>query len=111
MVLTPVQTLMIISMVTLGTLITRFLPFILFRNKNSHSPFINYLGTVLPFSAIGLLVVYCLKNIKLETPTSAISELIAILCIIILHHRKENTLLSIGFGTAIYMFLVQFIFV
>jgi branched-subunit amino acid transport protein AzlD len=109
--LTPIQTLVIICMVTLGTVITRFLPFIIFRGTKSGNSYISYLGQVLPYSAIGLLVVYCLKNVNLKSSTYGIPEAMAILGIIILHHWKENALLSIGVGTAIYMVLVQAIFI
>lgn len=110
MILTPVQTFVIICMVTLGTVITRFLPFILFPGHKENHPYITYLGEVLPFSAIGLLVVYCLKGVNVLNPPFGLPEAIAISCIAVLHYWKNNALLSIGAGTAIYMVMVQFIF-
>ena len=92
-------------------MITRFLPFALFKGSRSNNSYIKYLGQVLPYATIGLLVVYCLRNINLKAPTHGLPEAIAIICIIVLHYWKENTLLSIGAGTAIYMILVQFVFV
>lgn len=111
MALTLTQTLIIIAMVTLGTVITRFLPFVLFPANKDTPPYIIYLGKVLPYSVIGLLVVYCLKGISLTTIPFGIPELISILLIALLHIWKNNTLLSIGFGTAIYMILIQLVFV
>lgn len=111
MTLTPVQTLIIALMVTLASIITRFLPFILFKNIKSNNSYISYFGKVLPYSAIGLLVVYCLKNVRFTGPTYGLPEAIAIITIIILHYWKENTLLSIGVGTIIYMVLVQYVFI
>ena len=111
MILTPVQIFIIICMVTVGTVITRFLPFILFQDTKSNNSYISYLGQVLPYSAIGLLVVYCLKGVSFKTSPYGIPEAIAIICIIILHYWKENTLLSIGGGTVIYMVLVQSVFI
>lgn len=111
MTLTPMQTIIIICVVTLGTMITRFLPFILFKGNKSNSSYISYLGQVLPYSAIGLLVVYCLKGVSFKGPTYGLPEAIAIICIIVLHYWKENTLLSIGAGTVVYMVLVQTIFI
>ncbi len=108
MTLTTAQTFTIVCMVTLGAMITRFLPFIVFKNKTNK--YINYLGQVLPYSAIGLLVVYCLKDVNLSAPVYGLPELIAIVCIIILHYLKGNSLLSIGAGTVVYMLLVQFVF-
>lgn len=111
MTLTPIQTLIIISMVTIGTVITRFLPFIVFKGKKLNSSYISYLGEVLPYSAIGLLVVYCFKDINLNAYSYGIPEVIAVICIIGIHYWKENTLLSIGAGTIIYMVLVQAVFI
>lgn len=111
MALTPIQTFIIICMVTLGTIITRFLPFILFQDNKGNNLYINYLGKVLPNSAIGLLVVYCLKGINFKSPIYGIPEAIAIISITVLHYWKGNTLLSIGVGTVIYMVLVQVVFI
>ncbi|TGY41377.1 branched-chain amino acid transporter AzlD [Clostridium sartagoforme] len=111
MTLTPIQILITILMVVIGTMITRFLPFIIFKNHNKDNKYINYLGEVLPYAAIGLLVIYCLKNVSFTSTSLWLPEAIAIVCIIGLHYWKENTLLSIGAGTVIYMFLVQVIFI
>ena len=110
MTLTSVQTFIIICMVTLGTVITRFLPFALFHNNNVNNSFITYFGKVLPYSAIGLLVVYCLKGVNFKSQANIVPEAIAITCIILLHNWKGNALLSIGIGTAVYMSLVQRVF-
>jgi len=111
MTLTPMETFIIICMVTLGTMITRFLPFLIFKGNKSNNSYINYLGTVLPYAAIGLLVVYCLKDVNFQGPTYGLPEAIAILGIIFLHYWKENILLSIGGGTVLYMVLVQAVFI
>lgn len=110
MTLTPVQTLIIIGAVMLGTMITRFLPFILFSNGKRKSAYVDYLGKVLPYAAVGLLVVYCLKSVSFMTYPYGIPEAAAIACIILLHLWKNNVLLSIGGGTVIYMVLVQTVF-
>ena len=110
MTLTPVQTLIIICMLAIGTIITRFLPFIVFKNSGSSSSYINYLGRVLPYSTVGFLVIYCLKDVNLRSPTYGVPEGIAIVCITALHYWKENALLSIGVGTGIYMVLLQVVF-
>lgn len=111
MTLTPVQTLITIGVVTVGTMITRFLPFAVFKNVNSSSSYISYLGQVLPYSAIGLLVVYCLKGVDISGSTHGIPEAIAVIFIAALHYFKENALLSIGLGTVLYMVLVQAVFI
>lgn len=111
MTLTPVQTLIIIGAVTLGTVITRFLPFIIFKKSSSEHANISYLGKVLPYAAIGLLVVYCLKGVRFINPSYGLPEAIAIICIAALHYWKGIALLSIGAGTVIYMVLVQVVFI
>ncbi len=110
MILTGTQSLILIAVITLGTVLTRALPFMLFPPDQETPPYIVYLGQVLPFAAIGLLIVYCLKNISLIAAPYGIPEGIAIGCILLLHQWKNNSLLSIGGGTIIYMLLVQFVF-
>lgn len=110
MILTPEQTLVIVLMVTLGTVITRFLPFILFSGDKGNHPYITYLGNVLPYAAIGLLVVYCLKGVSIISSPFGFPEAAAILCIGVLHYWRNNALLSIGAGTVVYMLLVQIVF-
>ena len=108
--LTSAQTFVIIIMVTLATMITRFLPFIIFKNTNSENLYINYLGQVLPFAAIGLLVVYCLKEISFQSTILWMPEITAVLLTAVVHYLKENTLISITVGTIVYMLLVQLVF-
>lgn len=104
------QSLIIIAMVTVGTLLTRFLPFLLFPDNRKTPKYILYLGKVLPFAVIGLLIVYCLKSVSVLSAPYGIPETIAIGCIVLIHLWKENTLLSIGGGTILYMVLVQSVF-
>lgn len=104
--MTTIQSIITILVVVLGTMLTRFLPFFIFPEGKTPPPYITYLSTVLPYAVIGLLVVYCLKD-AVFTSFHALPELIAIICIFILHKWRKNTLLSIGAGTIIYMVLVQ----
>ncbi len=93
------------------TLLIRALPFILFKGDKPVPEFITYLGKVLPYALIAMLVVYCLKDVSFsQGGTYGIPELIAILVVVILHKLKHNMLLSIGAGTILYMSLVQFLF-
>lgn len=107
--MTTVQSILTILAVVLGTMATRFLPFFIFPEGRKPPRYITYLGTVLPYAVIGLLVVYCLKD-AFSGVYFAVPELIAILFIAVLHKWKKNTLLSIGGGTVLYMFLVQAVF-
>ena len=93
---------LIIIMASVTTL-TRFLPFIIF-NKNVPS-FVLYLGKVLPTAIIGMLVVYCLKDISFTTYPFATKEIIASLVVILLQLKTRNSLISIICGTCIYMVL------
>jgi branched-subunit amino acid transport protein AzlD len=110
MTLTFSQALITIMLIALGTLITRALPFLLFPENKKTPEYIQYLGKVLPYAVIGLLVIYCLKSVTVLSAPYGLPEAIAILCVVLLHLWKKNTLLSIGAGTLIYMVLVQKVF-
>jgi len=109
--MTLTQLLITIAMVSLGTIITRFLPFILFPAGRTTPKYIQYLGRVLPPAALGLLVIYCLKDVDFAGAAHGLPELIAMALVTALHFWKKNTLLSIAAGTVCYMALVQFMFV
>lgn len=111
MYLSSTETLIMISSIAAGTMITRFLPFALFPENKEVPSFVTYLGEALPSAMMGLLVVYCLRNISLFKSPFGIPEIISILFIIVIHKYKNNTLLSIGGGTFLYMFLIQTIFI
>lgn len=111
MTLTNVQALGIVLAVTLGTVITRFLPFALFPDSRPVPKIVEYLGRTLPAAMMGLLVVYCLRNVDIAATPHGLPELIALAVVTGLHLWKGNVLLSIGVGTAVYMVLVQAVFV
>lgn len=106
MVFTTGQTLLMIGMVALGAMFTRFLPFLIFQGKKTPK-ILDYLGRTLPYATIGMLVVYCLKGVSITSKPYGIPEGIAVLAIILIHNWKRNTLLSIGLGTIIYMILIR----
>lgn len=110
MILTPMQTFFMVVAVALGTMLTRFTPFFLFPEKKQPPRVILYLGNVLPCAMMGLLVIYCLKNVSIFRAPHGIPEAIAILFVVFLHQWKHHTLLSIGGGTVLYMILVQCVF-
>ena len=92
------------------TALIRFLPFWVFRGGRTVPPIVEKLGRVLPYAIMGMLVVYCLKDIALLENPYGLPELIACVVVAALHAWKRNSLLSIGGGTVCYMLLVQFIF-
>ena len=110
MYLTPLQAFLIILAISVGTQITRWLPFWLFPESKQPPKLVAYLGQMLPAAMMGLLVVYCLKGVTLTAAPYGIPEAIACAVVIALHVWKRSTLLSIGAGTVCYMLLVQFLF-
>ena len=102
-----VLTIAVCALVTAGL---RFLPFLIFGENRKTPEIIAYLGQVLPFAIMGMLVVYCLKDISFTAPGFGIPEFLGCAAVALLHLWKRNTLLSIGGGTAFYMLLIQVIF-
>lgn len=107
--MTLTQSVFTIMIVVAGTMLTRFLPFLVFPADKTPPSFIQYLGRVLPNAVIGLLVVYSLKD-AFTSSSNGIPEAISLVIIYLLHTWKKNTLLSIGVGTLVYMLLVQNVF-
>ena len=93
----------VMALVTSGL---RFLPFLIFRKKTP--PYITYLGQVLPSAIIGMLVVYCLKDVNVLAAPFGLPELAAVGCVVALQVWKRNSILSILIGTAVYMVLIRF---
>ena len=102
-----VLTIAVCALVTAGL---RFLPFLIFGENRKTPGMIAYLGTVLPFAIMGMLVVYCLKDVSMINAPFGIPEALGCAVVAGLHIWKRNTLLSIGAGTVIYMLLVQVVF-
>lgn len=111
MILTSAQTLIMIFAIAAGALLTRFIPFVLFPQNKKTPKMVSYLGRVLPAAMIGLLVVYCLKDVSVSESPFGLPEFLAIAVTVILHKLKDNVLLSIAGGTIVYMVLVQAVFV
>lgn len=103
------HSLALIAIMAAVTAAIRFAPFILFKKKTPKA--ILYLGEVLPYAVIAMLVVYCLKGVHILSGNHGLPELISVVVVVILHKWKHNTLLSILLGTLCYMALVQLIFV
>nr|WP_288723346.1 branched-chain amino acid transporter permease [uncultured Sellimonas sp.] len=108
--MTFTQQVITILMVVVGTMATRFLPFLLFPAGKPTPKYIQYLGKVLPAAVFGLLVIYCLKDVSIFSGSHGLPELIAIVVVIALHCWKRQMLLSIAGGAVCYMLLVQLLF-
>lgn len=100
-----------IAVVSVGTLLTRFLPFLVFPAGKPTPEYIQYLGKVLAPAVFSLLIVYCFKDVSWLEESHGIPEILGIAVTAALHLWKRQMLLSIAGGTAFYMLLVQFVFV
>ena len=99
---------LLVAVMSLVTILLRFLPFLVFRKKVP--PCITYLGRVLPPAIIGMLVTYCLKDTVITSAPFGLPELIAGVMVVLLQAWKRNALLSILCGTVVYMLLIQLVF-
>lgn len=108
--MTMAQQIITIALCALGTMAARFLPFLVFYSKKPTPKYIQYLGNALPSAIFGMLVVYCLKNVRILSGSHGVPECISILAVAGLHLWKRQMLLSIAGGTVCYMLLVQFVF-
>ena len=109
--MTTAQHIITIALCALATMLTRFLPFILFPAGRPTPKFVRFLGHALPAAVFSMLVVYCLKGVSLTAGSHGLPELIAIAVVAALHLWKKQTLLSIAVGTIVYMLLVQRVFI
>lgn len=102
-----------IATVAVAAIITaalRFAPFLIFGRGKETPALVVYLGKVLPYAIMGMLVVYCMKDVKIASAPHGLPELLGCIIVAALHVWRRNTLLSIGAGTVCYMLMVQFLF-
>ena len=112
-----IQFILTIAVCAAATMLTRFLPFLVFGSRGGKVPevveppeVVQYLGRVLPAAIFGMLIVYCLKGVSLTSGSHGIPEAIAIGVTVALHKWKHQTLVSIAGGTLCYVLLVQLVF-
>lgn len=104
------QQIITITMVVLGTFATRGIVFLVFQSGKPTPPYVRYLGVVLPSAILGLLVIYCFRDIQLTSGSHGLPEALATMAVIMIHLWKRKMLVSMTAGTFLYMFLVQYIF-
>ena len=109
--LTGLPLLITILVIAAGTVLTRFLPFLIFPLGKQSPAFVRRLQHLLPSAVIGLLVVYCLRYVDLSFGSRGLPELLSIIATAALHLWRKNALLSIGGGTLLYMILIQHVFI
>ncbi len=105
-----VHTWSMVAVIALVTAALRFLPFIVFNGTKQTPKLIQKLGRVLPYAIMGMLVVYCLKEISFSSLSGFLPTLIACAVVTVLYVWKRNTLVSIICGTVCHMVLVQLVF-
>ena len=108
--MTLTEQILTVASCALGTMATRFLPFLLFSPKRPTPAYVQYLGKALPAAIFGMLVVYCLKNVEFFSGNHGLPELLAIAVTAGLHIWRRQMLVSIAGGTVFYMVLVQMVF-
>lgn len=100
----------VIIVMGLAVLATRIVPVLIFGRGEKVPEFILYLGRVVPYTAMGLLIVYCLRDVPVFDAPHGLPELIALAAVAVSYIWKRNTIFSVVIGTALYMFLVQSVF-
>ncbi len=107
---TTLHSILLVLVMAVVTYLLRAFPFLVFSGKKPTPKFVLYLGKVLPFAIIGMLVIYCVKDISFDSVSHFLPYIIAGAVVVLLHVWRRNTLLSIIAGTLSYMALVQFVF-
>ena len=104
------HSLILVAVMAVVIAFLRFSPFLAFPEGRKRPKVVTYLGTVLPYAVIGMLVVYCFKDVSFFRYPYCIPELLAGALVAGLHIWRRNTLLSVFCGVAFYMVLVQLVF-
>ena len=108
--MTELHAVLLVAVTSAVTILLRFLPFAVFSGNRKTPAYVTYLGKVLPYAIMGMLVIYCLKDVTFFSGNHGIPEAICVILVVILHKWKHNSLLSIFVGTVVYMLLVQMVF-
>lgn len=101
--MTTLQQIVTIATVAVGTQLTRWVPFWIFKSGKQTPAYIDYLGKVLPPAIFGMLVIYCYKDTDFLAPAHGIPEIVSGLCVAAIQLLFKNMCLSIIVGTAIYI--------
>ena len=107
--MTRLEQIVTIFIAGFATLLTRFIPFVIFKGKKIPKA-LDYLGFALPCSVFGMLLVYCLKDTVVTSFPFALPEVLGLAVTSAIYLWKKNTLISIATGTVFYMFLLQVVF-
>lgn len=105
--MTMIQQIITIAICVFGTILLRFLPFLIFKPNQPTPKYIVYLGKSLPLAIFAMLVVYSIRSASFFSNDYAIKEWIAILFVVLIHLYKRNMFISIVCGTIFYMLLIR----
>lgn len=112
------QQIAMVAAATLATMLTRFIPFMLFRPGKPTPKYIMYLGKALPASVFALLVIYCIKNISFvasspaihtiaSIPADTMAQLLGVAFTLLIHFWRKSMMWSIAAGTLFYMAIIR----
>ena len=99
-----------VALISLVTALLRFLPFVIWGQGKKTPKIITKLGNTLPYAIMGMLVIYCLKDISFSNAQGFLPIFISSLVVIVSYVLKRNTLISILLGTVCNIILLQFVF-
>ena len=103
------QEMLVVLTSALVTAALRFAPFILFPPGKKTPALVLYLGRVLPCAVVGMLVVYCLRDVAFPAVSRWLPEAVSVALVALSYWYKRNSLLSIVAGTACYMILIRLV--
>lgn len=93
------------------TFFIRMFPLFFFSNRDTIPKIVKDLGVLLPYSMMGLLIIYCLRSMRFDALAGFVPLTVASLVTAGSYLWKRKSILSIVLGTAVYMFLIQQVFV
>lgn len=100
---------LIVAVISAVTIMIRVLPFIIFRDKDDVPQTVRYLVEVLPGAVMGMLVVYCLKDIDLSAAGHGVPQILSVIATAAAYLWRRDTSLSVIIGTACYMILTALV--
>ena len=103
------QEVLVVLTAALVTAALRFAPFILVPPGKKTPALVLYLGRVLPYAVVGMLVVYCLRGVEFTGVSRWLPEAVSVALVALSYWYKRNSLLSIVAGTACYMILIRLV--
>ena len=102
--MTVTQQIITVAAGVVATMLTRFIPFMVFRQGRPTPKYIMYLGKVLPAAVFAMLVVYCLRGVSAD---DAVAQFAGIAVTVAVHVWRRNLMWSIAVGTLCYMVMLR----